>query len=177
MIAAWLIPLIVIVGLFLLTVLRGAPYVPTRKADLERAFSDLYPLTKKDLVVDIGSGDGVVLRQAAKHGARAVGYEVNPVLVMISWFLNRRYGRQIRVQLADFWYVKLPTDTTLVYTFGESRDIGRMYRRVQQEATRMQRPLYFMSYGFEVKGEPVLKSDKSFYLYEVAPLLQPEAQV
>ena len=173
----WLIPLLAVVALFLLTIFRGAPYVPTRKKDLQRAFTKLYPLTKKDFVVDIGSGDGVVLRHAAALGARAMGYELNPILVLISRLLNRRYGQQTETKLADFWYTKLPPETTLVYTFGESRDIKRMYEHVAKEATRLQKPLYFMSYGFEVKDKVVFKSDKSFYLYEIAPLLQDEAQV
>jgi hypothetical protein len=165
----WLIFPGIIVALFLLTVLRGAPYVPSRKADLKRAFTELYPLTKKDLLVDIGSGDGVVLRQAATHGARALGYELNPVLVAISRVLSRRFGELVQVKLADFWYVKLPPETTIVYTFGESRDINRMYDKVRQEASRLQKPLYFMSYGFEVKDAKELKTDKSFHLYHVTP--------
>lgn len=173
----WLIPLVVVAALFLLTIFRGAPYVPTRKKDLKRAFTALCPLTEKDTVIDIGSGDGVVLRQAAAHGARAIGYEVNPVLVIVSRFLNRRYGRQIETRLADFWYAKFPPETTLVYTFGESRDIKRMYAYVAREATRLEKPLFFMSYGFAVEGKPIYKSDKSFYLYKIAPLLEDEAQV
>lgn len=175
--AAWLVPLGVVVALFLLTVLRGAPYVPTRKRDVARAFTELYPLSKEDLVVDIGSGDGVVLRQAAACGAHAVGYELNPVLVVISRLLSRQYGKRIDVRLADFWYAKLPAGTTLVYTFGESRDIKRMYEHVGKEAARLGKPLYFMSYGFAVKDRPVVKSDKSFYLYKISPLLRDEAQV
>lgn len=173
----WLSPIIVVVALFLLTVVRGAPYVPTRKKDLARAFATLYPVTKKDFIVDIGSGDGVVLRQAAARGARGLGFEVNPVLVAISRWLNRRHAGQVRVVLADFWYAKLPQETTLVYTFGESRDIAKMYAWVQKEATRLRKPLYFMSYGFEVEGKQLLRRDKSFMLYEVTPLLATEAQV
>lgn len=165
----WLIFPAIIVALFLLTVLRGAPYVPSRRADLKRAFTELYPLTKKDLLVDIGSGDGVVLRQAAACGARALGYELNPILVAISKVLSRKFGDQIQIKLADFWYVKLPPETTIVYTFGESRDINRMYEKVKQEASRLQKPLYFISYGFEVADAKELKTDKSFHLYHVTP--------
>lgn len=170
-------PIIIVAALFLLTIFRGAPYVPTRSKDLKRAFGELYPLTKKDVVVDIGSGDGVVLRHAADRGARAIGYEVNPILVVIARLVCRRYGEQIEVKLADFWFAKLPPETTLVYTFGESRDINRMYQRVEHEATRLGRALYFMSYGFEVKNKQPLRSDKNFYLYKLTPLLQEEAQV
>ena len=68
-----------IVALFLLTALRGAPYVPSRRQDIDRAFTELYHISKEDHLVDLGSGDGVVLRQAAKKGASASGFEINPV--------------------------------------------------------------------------------------------------
>ena len=84
MIDVLLIAVAVLVGLFLLTALRGAPYVPSRSRDLERAFDELYKLAADDLLVDIGSGDGRVLMMAVKRGARAVGFEINPVLAKVS---------------------------------------------------------------------------------------------
>ena len=168
MIFAWIIVAIVLV--FGLVVFRGAPYVPTRKRDLERAFDELYPITKKDVLVDIGSGDGVVLRQAAQRGARAVGYELNPVLVVISRLLARPYAPLITIRLADFWLVQLPRDVTIVYTFGESRDIRKMYTKVVQEATRLQKSIYFMSYGFSVPDANPVARNQVAYLYEASPL-------
>ena len=165
-----LIAVIVLVLVFGFVVFRGAPYVPTRRRDLEKAFTEVYPLSDKDVVVDIGSGDGVVLRQAAQRGARAVGYELNPVLVLISRLISRNYGDRISIRLADFWFVSLPSDTTLVYTFGESRDIKKMYRKVVSEATRLQKPLFFMSYGFTVQNQQTIKSDGAIHLYRVDPL-------
>lgn len=166
---AWLIVPAVILGFFLLTAFRGAPYVPTHRRNLKRAFTDVYPLSKKDMLVDIGSGDGVILRYAAMQGARAVGYEINPILVIISRLLNRKFGNQTEVKLADFWLAKLPDETTIVYTFGDTRDIDRIFNKVQDEATRLRRPLYFMSYGFKVKGQKEVKQDDSFQLYKITP--------
>jgi hypothetical protein len=161
---------VVIVLMFGLVVFRGAPYVPSRRRDIEKAFTDLYPLGPNDLLVDIGSGDGVILRQAARQGARAVGYEINPILVVLSKLFARPYQSRISVHLADFWFVRIPDDTTIVYTFGESRDITKMYQKVYTEAQRLKRPLYFMSYGFTVPGEVILRSDGPCHLYLVNPL-------
>lgn len=161
----WLV--VATVLLFGFVVFRGAPYVPSKKTDLKKAFDELYDLGEKDLLVDIGSGDGVVLREAARRGARAVGYELNPLLVLISRLLSR--DARIEVRLADFWNVTLPRETTVVYTFGESRDIVKMAAKVQAEATRLKRPLFFISYAFEVKTlHPVAKSDTHF-LYRFTP--------
>lgn len=170
----WLLAVVVaVVALFALTVFRGAPYVPTKRRVLDKAFTELYPLTNKDVLVDIGCGDGIVLRTAAKYGAKAIGYELNPILYVIARLLSRH--PRVQVRLADFWFSELPLDTTIVYTFGESRDIQRMYALVQKTATRLGRPLSFMSFGFSVPGKKELKYDGSFYLYKVMPLQKPKA--
>lgn len=155
--------------LFGFVVFRGAPYVPSKKTDLKNAFDTLYDLDDKDLLVDIGSGDGVVLREASRRGARAVGYELNPLLVLVSRLLSRDDPR-VTVYLADFWNAALPAKTTVVYTFGESRDIAKMAAKVQQEAIRLKRPLFFISYAFEVTGLHPVRSTKSHFLYKFEPL-------
>lgn len=165
--------LLIIVGvlLFLMVfvVAFGAPYVPSRPADIRRAFDDLYDIGPNDLLVDIGSGDGLVLREAARRGARAVGYELNPLLVLISVFTSRRF-RGIDTKLANFWKQDFPLSTTIVYVFGESRDIERMARKVQREATRLNRELYLLSYGFEVPGSQYMRKNRSHFLYGFSPL-------
>lgn len=158
-----------IIFLFGFVVLTGAPYVPTKRRDLRRAFLELYPLTKDDVLVDIGSGDGIVLREASRCGARAVGYELNPVLVWISRLLSRKDTR-VQVYIANFWRVDIPDDTTVVYTFGDSRDIVRMMRKVEQQASRLGRRLAFITYGFDIPGQKPVRTVGAHHLYEVEPL-------
>jgi len=165
----WLLIAAGIVFLVGFVAFTGAPYVPSRRADIHRVFTELYPLSAKDVVVDIGSGDGVVLRTVSRLGAHAVGYEIHPILVLISDMLSRGDER-VRVKLVNFWRAPLPDETTAVYTFGEARDIAKMYARVQQEATRIGRPLTFISYAFNIPGITPNASDKSYFLYVVKPL-------
>lgn len=158
--------IVVLVGFVAFT---GAPYVPSHRRDIQRLFRELLPLKEQDVVVDIGSGDGVVLRQVSKLGARAVGYEIHPVLVLVSWLLSRG-DRRVKVRLANFWRTPLPDDVTIVYTFGDDRDITKMYNRVQAEASRLSHDIIFISYAFSVPGMQRYKSDKSYNLYKVQPL-------
>lgn len=167
----------VLILLFGAVALRGAPYVPTHASSLRVLFDELVPLTKDDLLVDIGSGDGIVLRAAASHGARAFGYELNPVLVVISRVLGAKYGGRVKTQLADFWGASFPAGTTVVYTFGESRDIEKMYQKVVREAARLNTPLRFVSYGFELKNAQSIAHKHAMNVYEVTPLQPAEAQV
>ena len=159
----------VIAGVFALTVLIGAPYVPSRRDDLAKTFDELYPLTKDDVVVDIGSGDGKVLRAAAQRGARAIGYEINPFLVVLTRIISWR-DTNVSVRLANFWRVQLPPETTLIYTFGESRDIEKMALWVEKQATRLGKKLYFVSYAFELKNRSPEKSVDANHLYLIEPL-------
>ena len=73
----------IIIAAFLLTVLFGAPYVPTHKKDLIKLFESI-ALSEKDILVDIGSGDGIVLKIASDFGAKSISFEINPFLVLVS---------------------------------------------------------------------------------------------
>lgn len=163
-----------IVGIFLLTVLRGAPYVPSHRRDVDEIFRSLYQLDTSDVLVDIGSGDGKVCLAASEYGARAVGYEINPILVLVARW-RARGVRRVTFRWRDFWVSHLPDDTTVVYTFGDGRDIARMARYVETEATRIGRPLNFISYAFEVPGRQEQKASGSAHLYKIAPLQSPKA--
>lgn len=154
---------------FGVTAVVGAPYVPSLRRDLQKAFDTLYALDSHDVLVDMGCGDGVVLREAARRGAKAVGYELNPFMTVIARIMCRRYSG-VRVVQANFWRAQVPDDTTIVYTFGDSRDIERMAAWVEAQATRLGRPIYFMSYGFRLAHRQPLRSFGAHVLYEVAPL-------
>lgn len=125
----------------------GAPYVPSKRRELAQALDELYPVGDADVLVDVGSGDGIVLREASKRGVkRAVGYELNPIFVGLSWLLSRKYDN-VQVRLGNMWHVKFPQDTTVVYVFGVMRDSAKLVRKMQREAVRLGRPLMLMTYG------------------------------
>lgn len=165
-----------IILLFGFVVFWGAPYVPSKKSDLKRAFDELYPLKKGDVLVDVGSGDGVVLREAAKRGVRAVGYELNPVLAVLSRWLSRRQPL-VNVAVANFWHVQLPGDTTIVYIFSVSRDGTKLAHKMASEATRLGRPLLLVSYGHAVPNQTPIKTVGAHLLYRFDPLQVNKAQV
>ena len=136
---------------------------------MSEAFDTLYLITKKDVVLDIGSGDGVVLREAARRGAKAVGFEINPFLVLVSGLLSRG-DSNVQTRLANFWKTEFPRQVTLEYVFGESRDIRRMSARIQNESNRLNRPIHVLSYGFEVPDAQQLGKTKTHFLYRINPL-------
>ncbi|QQS21534.1 hypothetical protein IPM09_03340 [Candidatus Saccharibacteria bacterium] len=154
----------------------GAPYVPSKPKDVKRALTELYPLTARDLLVDIGAGDGLILRMASKLGARAVGYEINPAIAMLATLLSLGDERVV-VYMRNFWKATLPKDTTVVYTFADSRDIAKMYNKVQEAANQLGRKLAFISYGFEVPSMKPTKTVGAHHLYIVKPLHSSDGNV
>lgn len=174
MIWSWIA--LAVVLLFGFVVFFGAPYVPTRKRDLVVAFDELYSLGPDDLLVDIGSGDGKVCRYAASKGARAVGYELNPVLVLISKLLSRG-NKRTNFYTANLWRQMVPDATTIVYTFGDSRDIDKMAAWTEQQATRLDKTLYFMSYAFVLEGRKPLRKHGAHTLYQIDPLQPVDSDV
>lgn len=147
----------------------GAPYVPSKRRELEQALDMLYKVGKDDVLVDVGSGDGVVLRVAARRGAKAIGYELNPILVAVSRWLSRG-SKNISTRVADMWQVKFPPETTVVYAFVVSRDSAKLARKMQKEATRLRRPLALITYGCLLPDDiPFEKTQSAHTLYRFTP--------
>lgn len=147
----------------------GAPYVPTLKRDRREAIK-LYPIGQHDVFVDIGSGDGVLLRAAVRQGAKAaIGYELNPWLYFISYFLSLK-NKKITIHLANFWRAKLPDNTTVVYAFLNGRYMSKLKRQLDRHVKRTGKPLYFISYGFKMTGMEAVKHSGAMHLYKFEPL-------
>lgn len=167
MLAVYLIgALIVFVGM---SVFFGAPYVPSRRRDIQRLFSEARLLHKEDVVLDIGSGDGMVLREVSRRGASAVGYEIHPLFVAISKILSRG-DKRVRIELVNAWLAPFPKDVTLVYAFSVGRDRVRLARKVQQEATRLNRELTLVCYGNPLPGLQPDQRFEAYLLYTFQPL-------
>lgn len=165
-----------VVLFFGFVVFIGAPYVPSQKKYIKRAFKNLYHLSKNDVLLDIGSGGGVVLRLASKLGARAIGYEINPFLVFVSKILSI-HDRKISIKLVDFWLVNIPSDTTVIYLFAVTRDMPKIYEKIQSECDRLGHVVNVISYGNSFSAAKEVKKLDAYYLYQFCPLHSGKAQV
>lgn len=150
----------------------GAPYVPSLRREVRSAFGKLRPLSNKDVLVDLGSGDGIVLKEAAKYGVKLYGYELNPILVLISRF--RLKGRAT-ISLANMWSVKLPNDVTVVYAFIVKRDTEKLDKLLQTEANRINREFDVITYGDGLTNRTPLAELRGHKTYRITPLHQAEA--
>lgn len=163
-----IISVLVVVTLFGLTIIFGAPYVPTRKKWAQKAI-DLAQIGPDDLVVDLGSGDGVILKMVAERGGRAIGYEINPILVLVSWLRLRKFHGRVSVKLCNFWRTELPAETSVIYVFIESRDLRKLTKYLRQQRKHLNRKneIKIVSFGFEIPGLKLAKRSGGMNLYEI----------
>lgn len=153
----------VAIALFLVVVLRGAPYVPTHRPSVERAL-DMLDMPKGSRLIDLGSGDGVFLKAAAERGYWVVGYEINPILCVVSYLRCWRYRNRVTVRWRDFWLTRLPADTDAVFVFLAGPYLHRLHKKLQRERTK---PLIVVSYGFLIPGAgKPMKSAHALHLYK-----------
>ncbi len=149
-----------LVGCFGLGALLGAPFLPIRRPDLDAAL-DLAGVAAGQTVIDLGSGDGRMLVAAARRGATAIGYEINPLLVAWSRVATWRYRRHVTIHLADFWHAKLP-EADVIYTFLLTRYTARLDRKL---AAEIKRPTKLVSYVFALPRTPI-KQTRNTFLYQ-----------
>ena len=62
---------------------KDVVWVPTPQATVDRML-DLTKVTPQDVVIDLGSGNGITVITAAKRGATAMGVEFNPDMVALA---------------------------------------------------------------------------------------------
>ncbi len=161
------IPIILIlVVLFGFTAFTGAPYVPSLKSEIKKAFTKLYRISSKDFLIDLGAGDGIVQKIASEYGAKSVGIELNPIIATIAKIRLRKI-KNAKIVTKNFYNYKFPRETTVVYVFGDSRDLSKIFKKIEKEAKRLSKTLKVISYGFETKDYELLKKAGAYFLYEV----------
>lgn len=158
---------LVLISLFLVIVIgyaisgfTGAPWVPTRVFDIEQLLKDTQ-LKKGDVFIELGCGDGRLLVRAAKLGAQAVGYEINPALWLIAWVRTARYA-QIKVRFGSFWPVPI-SSASVVMVFLMPKFMGRLESKANRELRGGSR---LVSYIFPLPKTKPTKRGKRWYVYE-----------
>jgi SAM-dependent methyltransferase len=97
---------------------HGIPPTPARAHRIHKALAQAQ-VQPGEVVVDLGAGDGRVLRIAAREfGARAVGYEIEPLHCAVSWVAALLSGTlgQISIRNSDLYDADLShADVVFLY--------------------------------------------------------------
>lgn len=157
--------LLLVFYLYYLTFSReaGAVYYPT-KPEVVNKMLELANVTGRDTVVDLGSGDGRILIAAAKLGAKAIGYENDPVLVWESRKNIKKAGfsEKAEVRLKSFWHADF-NDATVITLYLFPQYMDRLQYILEKNLTH---PLLIVSNDYEFPRKKPLKKDGRVFLYE-----------
>jgi hypothetical protein len=146
-----------------------APWLPCFERDLPRVFA-LANLKAGEQFYDLGSGDGRLVRYAAKkYGAKATGIEIGFPLYVWS-VLIQLFQRlpAVTYRLSNFFIISLK-DADVVYIFGRP---GKLGKKITEKLCQELRPgSRVISYTFPLEGKTPFRTDKprnqdlSLYLY------------
>ena len=160
--------IIIVFALLIFTVFTGAPFVPSKPEEVRQAFTKLYKLNKKDFLIDLGAGIGTVQKIASDYGAGSIGYELGPIYAAIAKFRLRK-NKQATIKCCNFYNIKFPEQTTVIYVFGDTRDIKKIFQKIKKEAKRLNKTLYVISYAFDLPKTKPEKTVGAHHLYKIEP--------
>lgn len=151
------------VGYTVYAIVTGAPFVPTFPQNVERMIR-LAKLRPGETLMDLGSGDGRILRVAAKSGLTCIGIEINPILYWWSRFRNWVGGyTTITVRREDLWKTNLQ-DVDVLTLFFMAPKMAKLKEKIFLE---MKRGTRVVSYGFRFPDWQYADRDDKVYLYVV----------
>lgn len=153
-----------IFALFLsLSFIFGPPYLPTPKSVVSEML-DLAKLDKNDVVLDLGSGDGIVLIESAKRGATARGFEINPFLVGLTMLKAHLMGvgNKVSAHIKPYQMANL-ADATVIFCYNMPKFMPAIESKIRKDAKKN---VKIISYKFPLQSLELVKSTKSrIYLY------------
>ena len=135
----------------------AAPFVPMSKQTVENMLQIL-ALTKDDIVIDLGSGDGRAVFAAAKQANAATGVEINPVLLYWSRFFQLvRKQKNVFFVRENLWAFDTSKATVIILFFipGKMEALAHKLQSELKPGTRI------ASYGFRFPNwQPETEYDK-----------------
>jgi SAM-dependent methyltransferase len=146
---------------FLFIIAFGAPYVPTLKAQRDQAL-DLLDLKKGQTLLELGSGDGSLLIDAAERGLKVVGYEFNLILVLISRWRARRVKDRVKIIWGNFWKADL-SQADGIFVFQMDYSMKRLEAKILAEKKGK---VKLASHAFKISGRKPAAKSGSVILYE-----------
>lgn len=157
----WLLLGAMLVFVFSFVVLFGAPFLPTLNKRVDDAF-ELLDLKPGDTLLELGSGDGRVLKRAAKKGIRGIGYELNPLLVWYSQISCWRYRKLVTFKCRNYWQVTLPP-ADAVFVFLLDKYMPKLDKKITAD---IKPPFKLVSHAFKIPGKKISKQKNGLFLYE-----------
>lgn len=153
----------VFIFFLVISFIKGSPFIPSRRETVDIIIR-LANIKKGDKVVDLGSGDGRLVIAAAKRGAVAYGYEINPFLVLWARLLILKNGltKNAFVYWGNYWQKDL-SSFNVIFVYGITYIMKDLEKKLQKELKPKARVVsnifYFPNWKYS-------RREKGVYLYQ-----------
>ena len=156
---------ILILTTILIPMITGAPFVPIDTTALKRMIA-LLQIQLGEKAADLGSGDGRIVIELARAGAKAHGYEINPLLVLTSQKNIKNAGvvDQTSIHWKSFWGQDL-SSFQVITLFGMPHMMKRLAQKLRKELKPGARVI---SHQFMFPDWPVAQQESQLYLYRIS---------
>lgn len=156
-----LIIALVVILLFCGVVAFGAPFLPTLSKRVDDAI-ELLDLMPGQTFLELGCGDGRLLKAAAAKGIKSVGYELNPLLVVYARLSNWKYRKLVTIRWGNYWTVEWPK-ADAIYVFLLNPYMSKLHKKVIQYSKN--RTLTVVSFAFKITEKEPSKEINSMFQY------------
>lgn len=149
-----------IVLCFSVVTFLGAPYLPSLNKQKSTAL-DLLSLKPGQTLLELGSGDGRVLRAAAERGIYAIGYELNPILVLISWLVTLKHRGKVKIVWGNYWSKEWQkADGIYVFLYPDYME------KLDKKISGMDKHIKLASVTFKIPNKKPDKEKNGVFLYQ-----------
>ncbi len=121
---------------YIVAFLSGAPFVPSSNATAKSMIA-LSQLKKGMIAYDLGSGDGKLLWPISQTGAKAIGVEINPLLVLygnVRKFLHPN-RTLISIRWRSFWSMTF-SDADVLFIYLLPLRMERLEKKLAHECKK-----------------------------------------
>lgn len=144
--------------------LKGAPFVRSSRRKIE-AMMDAASIKAGEVVIDLGSGDGTLLIEAGRRGAKAIGVDINPFLVWYSRMRTKLAGLDGHVEIFREDFRERPLQNAdVVFLYLWPHTIEKLQTKLISELKPGARVI---SNAFPIKGWKPLESKNGVFLYRI----------
>jgi SAM-dependent methyltransferase len=139
----------------------GVPFLPTHKKQALKMI-ELAQIKPGMTVVDLGSGAGRLLFLAAQAGAKAIGYELNPFLVlwtkMVIFFTGQR--DKVKVFYKSIYEADIKeVDVIMMFLYPPHM------KKIVEKLQPVKPGTLILSYAFALPDWQLIKKEQGIYVY------------
>ena len=158
----WLaIAAIFVIFCFAIVIFVGAPYLPTLSPQVKAAL-ELVDIKRGQTLLELGCGDGKVVLAAAQKGYKVIGYELNPLLVLVAWIRTWKYRKNVQIIWGDYWNKPWP-DAHAIFVFLLPKYMDKLNNKIN---IYHHKPIKLVSFAFEIPNRKPDKQDAGVFLYK-----------